>query len=1240
MGRKLPPPIRPPAACPRRRSLADLAQPAPPNRALRRARRRLLRRLPVALLAALLVVAEPVGPGAQTGVLGFGTSATSDEPVTFTAEEVEFDQNADTVYARGRVEAWQGLRVLRADEFRYNRTTGVATATGNVVLIEPDGQVLFAERAELTGGMRDAALEGLRGLLAANARVAATGARRTDGRITDLARVVYSPCNLCPDDPERPPLWQLRARIASLHSDEQRVRYRGASLDFLGLPVLYTPYLSHAAPGAPRASGFLSPTLGVTRLLGGFWEQPYYWAIDDSSDLTITGTAATRQTGDLGVLYRQRFNSGLLVLQGSVGQLGSDDVDKPGTGWSVFSSGQFSLDENWRAGFALNRASSRDYLRAYRYGAPQTLVSNAYLEGFWGVEGYARADTRLYQNILQRSGAGQSPFVLPYGYAEWVFPPDELGGRISLDAQAYSLLRDTGADTRRVGTGLGYELPLLGSFGEIWTLRSRADLLTGQVENFNQTPVFGPGQDGSWTNGNLRAAVDWRLPLVRPAGEWGSQILEPRVQLVTGPGTGRQLDIPPEDSLDLEFSDANLFALNRFPGRDRQEGGTRVDAAMRAAWLFPNGGQVEGLVGRSFRASTEALFPVGSGLERRASDWVARARLAPVPWFEVLGRTRLDGESGAARLWDVSGTVFAGRFSVTAGYLGTDPDPTGTFRKREEISGGGLLRLTDNWRLGAFGRYDRVLERPVAAQAALTYEDECFIFETRLVRRWAVDEVTASESTNGTALLFRVTLKTIGRFRDPRPVTRRACGPPIGAPERGRRRARRGAPFPSAPGAPRRSAMRPLARALLLATALAAGGLALPAAPCAQEANRIVAVVNGDIVTRADIEGRRRLFAINAGLPASPQVLDRLTPQVTRLLVDERLRLQEVQRRRVAVGDDDIAAAVAELERRNGLPAGGLVAQLRRAGVEPRVLYDQLRVQIGWSRLVRALLGPQATPGEAEIADYIATQRARTGQPEFLVSEIFIPVDDPGEEPEVRRFVDDIIAQLRAGVPFPVAATQFSQAQTALQGRRPRLGRAGGARPRGRPHRHPDAARRHQQRDPRARRLPDRDAPLAPRGRARRGDDPQHAAGLLPVQLPAEPRRADAAADPAAGARPRADRRRPHLRGGGGRGAVDRQRPPGRSGPGPAGRAEPAAASRPDRIAAAAARQPADHRPGRHCHRHGLHAGAPQRGRGDAGGRAHADRARPRRAAVPPDPARPAPPRADRDAELSGGRTR
>ncbi|MFZ6763082.1 peptidylprolyl isomerase [Pseudoroseomonas sp. WGS1072] len=260
---------------------------------------------------------------------------------------------------------------------------------------------------------------------------------------------------------------------------------------------------------------------------------------------------------------------------------------------------------------------------------------------------------------------------------------------------------------------------------------------------------------------------------------------------------------------------------------------------------------------------------------------------------------------------------------------------------------------------------------------------------------------------------------------------------------------RRASAPPPAPSRPNRAL--PVIRGGLLALPLAAGLLATPAltppalaqragaahgaaqpAPPAQQVNRIVAVVNGDIVTASEVANRARLFALNAGM--GPDAVERLRPQVTRLLVDERLRMQEVQRRRIPVTDADVAAAVAEIESRNGLPAGGLAAQLRSAGVQPRALYDQIRTQIGWSRLIRQQLGPQAQVEPARVQEALEAHKARTGEPEYLVSEIFIPVDDPTSEPEVRRFVDDVVGQLRRGVPFPAAATQFSQSQTALQG--------------------------------------------------------------------------------------------------------------------------------------------------------------------------------------------------------------
>ena len=83
--------------------------------------------------------------------------------------------------------------------------------------------------------------------------------------------------------------------------------------------------------------------------------------------------------------------------------------------------------------------------------------------------------------------------------------------------------------------------------------------------------------------------------------------------------------------------------------------------------------------------------------------------------------------------------------------------------------------------------------------------------------------------------------------------------------------------------------------------------------------NSIVAVVNGDVVTRSEIESRRRLLALSAGATgdAGAQGGD----QILRLLVDERLRIQELSRRRVLVTDQDIANSVANIESRNGAGA-------------------------------------------------------------------------------------------------------------------------------------------------------------------------------------------------------------------------------------------------------------------------------------------------------------------------------
>ena len=212
---------------------------------------------------------------------------------------------------------------------------------------------------------------------------------------------------------------------------------------------------------------------------------------------------------------------------------------------------------------------------------------------------------------------------------------------------------------------------------------------------------------------------------------------------------------------------------------------------------------------------------------------------------------------------------------------------------------------------------------------------------------------------------------------------------------------------------------------------------ALPTAPAGAPdggGEQIVAVVNGDVITTGDVTNRGKLFALSTGLPVTPEVLARLRPQVAKQLVDERLRLQEVQRRRINVSDREIATAIEEIEQRNGMPKGALGGSLRGQGVALRTLIDQVRVQLGWTRVLRQELGAKAEVTDADVAEQVRIFKDQIGRPEFRVAEIFISVDDPGKSADARRFADAVIAQLRAGAPFAVVAAQFSQSQTALQG--------------------------------------------------------------------------------------------------------------------------------------------------------------------------------------------------------------
>jgi len=113
----------------------------------------------------------------------------------------------------------------------YSQRSDTVTASGHVSLLLPTGEVVFADFMELRDSMNNAFAQNVRMLLADRSRLAANTARRTNGNRFELRRGVYSPCDLCKNDPSAPPAWQLRAREISDDKELKLIEFRDAVME-------------------------------------------------------------------------------------------------------------------------------------------------------------------------------------------------------------------------------------------------------------------------------------------------------------------------------------------------------------------------------------------------------------------------------------------------------------------------------------------------------------------------------------------------------------------------------------------------------------------------------------------------------------------------------------------------------------------------------------------------------------------------------------------------------------------------------------------------------------------------------------------------------------------------------------------------------------------------------------------------------------------------------------------------
>jgi peptidyl-prolyl cis-trans isomerase SurA len=204
--------------------------------------------------------------------------------------------------------------------------------------------------------------------------------------------------------------------------------------------------------------------------------------------------------------------------------------------------------------------------------------------------------------------------------------------------------------------------------------------------------------------------------------------------------------------------------------------------------------------------------------------------------------------------------------------------------------------------------------------------------------------------------------------------------------------------------------------------------------PVPEPEARIVAVVNDGIITSGDLNRRVVLLLRSSGLQDSPENRQRVQERVLRTLIDEKLEAQEAKRLKVTVSKAESDGALARLEKQNNLPKGGLEKFLENLGISKSALVDQITASLLWNKLVQERLAEQVTVSDDEVKDALEEAKHAAATPQNEVAEIFLAVDNPTQDDEVKRLADKLEQQLHSGGNFAAIAQQFSQSPTAADG--------------------------------------------------------------------------------------------------------------------------------------------------------------------------------------------------------------
>lgn len=747
---------------------------------------RRLRSTPLSILAAgIATLALPQGAFAQetpdpTESAQPAPPPGADErgPIAFEADTVEYDQNADTVTATGKVVLRRDQQSVRADTVTWNRQSGQIVASGGVRIVDQDGNQVYTDRIELTDELKTGAMENMLLVMREGGRLAAKDGKRLPNGDVILNKVAYTGCEVvdsegCP----KKPTWRIVAKQVIYSEDQNRIRFKGARLELFGAIQLPLLGLTVGTKGQ-SVSGFLVPDFRLSPSNGVEISESYYWKIADNRDLTATAYAYTEAAPMASVEYRALTERGAYQITGYAtasnripifSSTSSTDGENAFRGY-IFANGRFQLDENWSITGSIRRATDRTFLRRYDISRDDRLRSMIEVEqidqdSYFSFAGYAT------QTLQADRNQGLIPVAFPVIDYRHRYDDPVFGGKIETQVNTLGITRSDGQDTQRAFASAQWSLRKLTPMGQEVTLTG---LMRGDVyhsdENDATTTAIYRGNPGWQGRAIATTAVDVKWPLVGKVFG-GTQVLTPRIQLVASPNL-KNLSIPNEDSRALELEDSNLFSLNRFPGYDRVEDGVRFTYGFDWQFERPRW-RIKTTVGQSIRLSNKpSLFPDGTGLTNKASDIVGRTEVRYRDLVKFVHRFRLDKDSLTVRRNEFDAVLGSNETYLELGYTKLNRDISSDIedlQDREEVRAAGRVAFANYWSLfgsAVVNLTDRSEDpvygsdgfQPLRTRLGAAYEDDCM----EVSFTWRRDYEATGDARKGDSFQIRFSLKNIG----------------------------------------------------------------------------------------------------------------------------------------------------------------------------------------------------------------------------------------------------------------------------------------------------------------------------------------------------------------------------------------------------------------------------------------------------------------------------------------------